>query len=522
MRSVSKKFFALLVVFLMLVAMLAACGGDGSSSSGAGSTGGSSQTSQGSSSQPDAGLEPVELNWYVISDPQPMAEQVMEYFNQQLAEKTDLNVTVNLVQYGWGEYLDKLGMSLQTGETVDLFYTASWWGPYASQASAGQLYPLDDLIAEYGQDITAQLDAKYLEGMRIAPTNLIYGIPNYQGYVQPGGFTFRKDLVDKYEFDYKNVKTLADLEPFLEQIKANEPGVTPFLPLSNSHINAYRASMDVQPTDRDGITTFVSYDVATGKAVYMFDDEENVAESLRMLNDWYKKGYINADTATRNFSDETLTNNYAVMELSAYYNDGLKTTVDYGYETYDIDCAPAKYLTASAMQGGAVAMGATCKNPERAMMLLNAVWADKDLYNILCFGIEGETYNFIDADRTTIELTEANAGWTLYGGQAWMLGNAFNKYYTEVENKAFMDAQEVYNDQTPPSPIMGFVFDQSNVTTEMATLDSIWAEQESILYSGTADPATALPALRDRVMEAGLQKVLDEAQAQLDAWKATQ
>lgn len=43
------------------------------------------------------------------------------------------------------------------------------------------------------------------------------------------GWVFKKDLVEKYNFDYKSVQTLKDLEPYLETLKENEPGITPVL-----------------------------------------------------------------------------------------------------------------------------------------------------------------------------------------------------------------------------------------------------------------------------------------------------
>ena len=42
------------------------------------------------------------------------------------------------------------------------------------------------------------------------------------------------------------------------------------------------------------------------------------------------------------------------------------------------------------------------------------------------------------------------------------------------------------------------------------------------LDAGTIDPATALPEFLQKLDDAGMQKVVDEANAQLDAYFATQ
>ena len=51
----------------------------------------------------------------------------------------------------------------------------------------------------------------------------IYGIPNIQIYAMPLAVKARKDLLKKYNFDLQSIKTVEDVEPFLETIKKNEP-----------------------------------------------------------------------------------------------------------------------------------------------------------------------------------------------------------------------------------------------------------------------------------------------------------
>ncbi len=40
------------------------------------------------------------------------------------------------------------------------------------------------------------------------------------------------------------------------------------------------------------------------------------------------------------------------------------------------------------------------------------------------------------------------------------------------------------------------------------------------LENGLLDPETAIPEMNKKLYEAGLQKIMDEKQAQLDAWAA--
>ena len=67
---------------------------------------------------------------------------------------------------------------------------------------------------------------------------------------------------------------------------------------------------------------------------------------------------------------------------------------------------------------------------------------------------------------------------------------------------------------------LGFNFDTSKVTAEIAAVqnaeDAFWAP----LMTGTVDPDEYLPKAIEKLKSAGLDKITAEAQTQLDAWKA--
>lgn len=478
-----------------------------------GCSNGPAESTSGTGSGGDSNLEPVTIKWYVVNSIQNDTEKVVDKVNEMLAERTDLNVTLEYNVLDWSSYDERINLMLQSNQQVDLCYSASWINVYQTKISQGAFLALDDLLDKYGTDIKSQVADKYWDGVSVG--GKIYGVPNYQGYAQPAGFTFRKDLVDKYNFDYKSVKSLQDLEPFLEQIKQNESGVIPFLPSGTSALDAYSADASAQYYD--GLSNNVCYDTRTGEMMWRFD-VPFVQENLKTVHDWYEKGYIRSDAATRvsQFSDECRSGQYAVMELAAYYNDGTKSTQDYGYETYDVATTPPMMLTTGKVQTGQTVIPKTSANPERAMMLLNAIWADKEIYNTLGFGLEGEHWNWLDKENETIELVpDSNYSSPIM----YELGSAFNKYYTTNEPKEFMEAQEANNEAATVSPLLGFSYDATQKRTENAQLEAIYGEQAPLLYTGTVDPEAELANIRTRMVNAGLDEVMKDMQAQIDAWK---
>jgi putative aldouronate transport system substrate-binding protein len=157
------------------------------------------------------------------------------------------------------------------------------------------------------------------------------------------------------------------------------------------------------------------------------------------------------------------------------------------------------------------------KNPDRAMMLINAMWANKDIYNVLGFGIEGKHWNWKDQANGVIEQV-AGAGYD--SPIHWEYGSAFNKYLTPAEPKEDVDRQLADNDAATPSPLLGFNFNAEPVKNEIAQIDAAMTENDKLLYSGSVDPEKVIPALIEKMKKLGFDKVAAEAEKQINEWKA--
>ena len=82
----------------------------------------------------------------------------------------------------------------------------------------------------------------------------------------------------------------------------------------------------------------------------------------------------------------------------------------------------------------------------------------------------------------------------------------------EVVYKADLEAD--------PSPVTGFTFDATPVKTELANCSAVISEFIPVLSNGAGDPAELLPQFLSRLENAGVNTIIAEKQAQLDAWKA--
>ena len=74
------------------------------------------------------------------------------------------------------------------------------------------------------------------------------------------------------------------------------------------------------------------------------------------------------------------------------------------------------------------------------------------------------------------------------------------------------------NENAIPSVLLGFDFDAAAVKDELMNCTSIYNRYKSELLTGTLDPAVGVPEMMGEMRAAGFDQILQEAQAQVDAF----
>ncbi len=85
-------------------------------------------------------------------------------------------------------------------------------------------------------------------------------------------------------------------------------------------------------------------------------------------------------------------------------------------------------------------------------------------------------------------------------------------YYTEAEafNESITEAEQ--------SCTLGYVFNSSNVSTQVAAVDAVVSQYTGIIATGAQDPDTVLDEFNNALEDAGIYEVIEENQRQLDEW----
>lgn len=476
----------------------------------AGLTGSVTVMAKGSESA--SGLEEVTLTWYIPGNgPQADTEKVEEAIYEYL--KDDLNVRLDFVECDWGSYDDKVQMAIASQEPFDFCYTAHWSNNFYNNISKNAFLELEDLLDEYAPTLKENVPEA---GWNASTVNgHIYGVPNVQAWVYQGFVSVRDDILEKYNFNLSTVKELKDLDPLFEQIKADDPSVYPIVNCGNADIlNSFQNTLNFEELTGSKIPGVLQYGDEEFKVVNQWELPQ-VQEFLQLMYDWNQKGYFKSDSATLTDYIPELTSGRSVAKVGATYSPASQASEERNYgQPVTIQKFGTPHISTSSIVAALTAISRTSEHPDRAIQFLERVNTDPTLYNLICFGIEGQHYTKEGNVVTTVE----NSGYD--PNQDWVYGNQFNAYVRAGQPDDIWDLMNANNDAAEPSPILGFAFDSTPVQTELASVSAVVDEYYLSLSTGSVNPEEKLPEFIEKMEKAGSQAIIDECQKQLDEWIA--
>ncbi|MCL6606141.1 MAG: ABC transporter substrate-binding protein [Paenibacillus sp.] len=507
----SKRKVSLLLT-LLLVSSIAATACSNSNEPNTGATDSPSNSNTGNVSTEPAKLEPYKLKLVYEGAPQADEAVVEEALNKLLTEK--INATIDLTPIDWGAWDDKINLMIASREPVDVLFTASWNG-YAKNVAKGAYMDVGTLLDQYGQGIKDSLDPAFLNGSKIGGKN--YGIPTNKELASSGGIVYRKDIADELGIDMSKVQKIEDLEDVYKIVKEKKPTMYPLYTTGGTF-----AAHSFVELDFLGDTTIPGAIDKNGSDAIVKPAEEfpQYLNALKVTRDYFLKGYVNKDAATSQTSS-----------MDAYKTGNVFSTVEplKPGKAEEIASATAldgklaqitltgKTVATSETTGAMLAISSTSKNPDRAMMLINLLHTDKDIVNLLNFGIEGTHYTLSGNVMTSTDKSGQYAP-----GVAWELGNQFLNYVWSTEAPDKWEQFKKFNEGAKSSPALGFTFDSEPVKSEVGALANVLREYQKALETGSVDLDEMLPKYIAAQKSAGLDKVIAEKQKQLDEYLASQ
>ncbi|RKP53001.1 extracellular solute-binding protein [Cohnella endophytica] len=511
---------AILASVMSISFMLSGCGNKdnnaGSTPAESSAPASSAAESSAPASESAPALDPYEITWYLPQSVFPDAKLVQDEMSKITKEK--INATLNIQLVDWGTYDQKMQAIAASGEKADLIFTSNWTNDYLQNVNKGAFLDITDLLPQYGPDILKQVPPSAWDAAKVK--GKLYAIINTQVLARTPGLLMNKSYLDKYGFTADQFKKLDDLTPFFEKVKQGEPDKY-----------AFSLKGDTDVMGNYGTTLGLEYFAMKNPGVVRIDDDSskvvNLYETdefkgfLKTMRDWYTKGIIRKDAATlKDTNSDELAGKYVSSTFTVINPDSAANQAQ-RFGGGDAANVAAVEFSKPFMSTGSIiatmtAISRTSKDPARAMMFYNLLYSDAKLFNLMSYGIEGTHYTKVEDDL--IKKID-NAGYWVDSG--WEYGNMFNSYRTSPTQPKWFPAGPDKNAAAIPSKLLGFSFDPTNVKSELAQTASVVDEFYSGLITGIADPDVILPKMNVKLKKAGLEKIMAEMQAQIDAWKAT-
>lgn len=509
-----KKLLSLLLTSVMAFSLVA-CGSSGSSDTTATNSTPATATGEAASENSESATTdtPTKLVWSLKTwgtTPTDM-DMVEEAINTHLLKT--YNIEVEILPIGIGDWNEKMNVMLASpSEQLDL--VAMNAAQFNSYTTKGQLQPLDDLLDTYGKDIQTALGDYIVGGIVNGDT---YAVTTIREMANGTGFIITQEAVDKIGADLSTVKALEDYEPILASLKEAYPDMYP-LALMKS-LPSVRYSMSYDPL---GDEFGVLMDYENGTTVTNLFATEEYANYCKLMRKWYLAGYISPDAAT----NENANNAQVKAGTALTYFSKTKPGIELeNKNTLGEDVLSVEYrkpiATSASIQSAMWGIANNSTHPQEAMILLNALYSDPILINLINYGIEGVHYE-VKEDGTAGFLEGITAETSTYNlSMQWQMGNQYLTYVAEGNEPDLVDQLKKFNDEATASAAMGFVFDQNNVATEVSALTSVVEQYANALETGSVDVDTVLPEFLSKLEAAGISNVISDKQAQLDAWVAT-
>ncbi|HZG87870.1 extracellular solute-binding protein [Paenibacillus sp.] len=352
--------------------------------------------------------KPVELSWFVQNDSKVTA--TMKDFSEMkimpiLKEAT--NVTINFKQPPVGMESEQFNLMISSGDLTDMIY---WnWSAYPGGPEKalrdGVIIPLNDLVDKHAPNFKRFLEENpHIQRDIMTDDGTLYTFPITRDGDWPKfvfGFQLRQDWLDRLNLEVP--KTMDDWYNVLTAFKNSDPNVIPF---------------GNQTPSKIGDMPLLHFMSAWGMAYGFYQVDGSVKfgaaqpeykEFLATMKKWYDEGLIDPDfSATDGKQFDAKVTGHRLGSFGAMLNGGMGRLSDLMKDDPNFKLVGAPFPTAkdgksynfhydarSPFPGFGNAVSSKSKKAVEAVKWMDVAYSEWG-HNLMNFGIEGETYNWVD------------------------------------------------------------------------------------------------------------------------------
>ena len=477
-----------------------------------------------------AAEEPVVLEWYVREGSAPSNQMVWDAINEYMVEK--INVKINFHYVETSEYGQKMQPMMMAGQKMDIINVNDAL-PYVEWAKKGAFMSMNDLL-QYAPETAALVGEDFFAAMKI--DGQIYAIPSVKDSVQMYSARFNKTLNEDLGLTVPTeINGYKDLVSYLYDAKAARDVKYPELsemgvPITRCYpdiekwvqFEKINSLLGVNVAGIEGMTEFA----ADGSEVFSIFQSEEYKNMCRTLGQMRLDGLLYDGDVWYYDSDKIFNVHYVLndigsgwVEAGQYADDPVQKRWETAFVPFKDNVAMTSYL-----HNAANAISSTSEHPVEAMKALELINTDEFVATAIRFGLEGIHYTlnedgtlFTDDPSLLNYNNDNNFYW--YGAQFGAL--VYSKVPASKGSAQFMEKLAEANAKAKAGN-MGFIFDPTPVQNELAACSAKIDEYNINLKFGKLGSMeeinASLEAFDKALTEAGIDKVVAECQAQLNAF----
>ena len=541
-----KRFIALLLALLLAMSLLASCGD--ASDSGAKEDTKKEEAAKEDEAEPaaeeaedeeggeeaeeaadgdlitDFGGAKITVVMYGGNPEQAGVERVFKKINDYFME--NWNIDVDIQFFTFGDYVTNTNNLLSSGEPCDIYCSGQLnFTSTVANESCYNMYE-DDLIQKYGKDILNLVDASFLKGCTI--DGALYGIPCMRDLaVGMWCIVVVKEYMEDAGYDFSNIDTEAcnpatqeDMTELFTALHEAHPEMNVIYPWGRSLLNQ---KFVYDPIGGDDFGVLL--DPINSLEVSDLFSSDMFMDYCKLMHEWQEAGFISPDAATDTNGAGTQITAGTLMADTTGGKPGIVRQKE--VERGDMDSIAFQlgpdFVRAEQASVAAWSINSDCENPEAAMVVLNALYTDPVVTNLILWGEEGVDYVFtedghIDFPEGITKETSEYYNIT----PAWALPCEYTTHVRVGDSIDLWQQTIDFNNKSDKSKAIGFSFDKSEYTAEYTALTNIWDEYAPGLLFGISDPETTIPEMIERMKAAGLDEYIEAKRAAVEEWAAGQ
>lgn len=471
----------------------------------------------------DEDMAEITMAFYTSTEPNSASLEAVEAAINEISESS-INVHVKLLPISMGSYDQQVNLMIAGNEALDLmatFFVGST--AFNSMQAQNQCLPLNDLMDEYGTDIKALFDEDALDTCSL--NGDLMGVPIYKDNVTNIYFTMRTDILEQLGLKEKaeNISTMSDIEAILTAVEEN----TDLTALASSGTSGplhFSEALFVDHTETPAVFSRLANEYigvldTDPEIIVSLYETQAYKDSVQLVKDWYDKGLIYKDSTSSTDSNYTQIASGKFFGTFFIAQNATKiatiASCEYDMTTVRLCSLP---LASSSYNTNTWVVPVTSREPEAAVKFLNLMYTNKEIVDLLNYGVEGTDYIVMEDGTYGYPegMDSTSVGYHIE--MTWLFGNQYLSGVWNGDDPNTRNISMELNKDALKSATFGFAPDISQFSTEIAAITSAINEYAGSLQNGLVDVDSTLEAFNAKLKAGGIDKVIASVQEQLDAW----